>query len=350
MIGEQPAQPKVAIGIPVRDEVERLPRILDALSRQRGGAGDFVACFLFDGCEDASEATLRERLGDLPFDVRMKTLARCEPNAGRARRAAMQLCVDALSDIDIGSEGGVVLTTDADSVPAPNWIDANVAALRDVDVVAGHILRTVRHPDCWRTHLENYLERLHDYRRAVDPIEYDGSPSHPSLGAASLGFRLDVYRALDGFPAYPRGEDTAIVARARREGFRVRHDRAVRVMTSGRTTGRAPGGLADELKAQIGFDRPPLVPNPIALSRHFEKQALARRAFNCAALRRFFARQFDMCPDHIEYVSGMVRGSDAFVAHIAPDNAVDTSEVLPLPEAENHLSTLYTKQSEMAVA
>lgn len=339
---------KVAIGIPVRDEVQRLPRVLDALSRQCGGAGGFVACFLFDGCEDDSEALLRASVSRLPFDVRMTRLPRCEPNAGRARRAAMQLCLDALGEME-GEEEAILLTTDADSIPSPGWVDANVAALQEVDVVAGHIVRTVRRPDCWRTHLETYLERLHDYRRAVDPIDYD-MPSHPSLGAASLAFRKEAYCALDGFPAYARGEDTAIVARARREGFRVRHDRAVRVKTSGRTAGRAPGGLADELKAQIALDRPPLVPNPAVLARHYEKQALARRAFDCAELRRDFTSRFDLCPDHVEYVRSLVRGSDAFVAHIVPDNAIDTTEVLPLPEAEHRLSLLQMQSIERAVA
>ncbi|MGB3627138.1 MAG: glycosyltransferase [Henriciella sp.] len=335
----------VAIGIPVRDEVQRLPRLLDALSRQ-SEAGGFIACFLLDGCRDESEVLLRSQAETLPFRVKIASLPRCRPNAGRARRAAMQLCLEALGH----APGSIVLTTDADSIPLPGWVEANCASLASVDVVAGYIERKTRHPDSWRTQLEDYLARLHDLRRALDPIEYDPLPSHPCLGAASLGFRTDAYRDLGGFPEYPHGEDTAIVAKARREGYRVRHDHSVQVMTSGRTEGRAPGGLADELKAQISQIQPPLVPNPVVLSRHYEKQALARRAFNCGETRRTLSRQFDLCPDYLEDVCGLVRGSDAFVAHVAPDNAIDRVEVLPLPEAERQLALLRVKAPERAVA
>lgn len=336
----------VAVGIPVRDEADRLPRLLDALCDQSAGAGAFTVCFLMDGCSDESEALLRAAAPRLTFDVKISSLPRAEPNAGRARHMAMQMCLDA-----IGTQGGIVLTTDGDSVPEPDWIETARRALSEVDVVVGHIERNIRLMGCWRTRLEDYLDALHAMRRAVDPIAWDAAPSHPSLGGANLGFRADVYRALGGFPAYVRGEDTALVSKARREGYRVRHDPAVRVYTSNRTAGRAPGGLADELRVQLHSDLPPLVADPAVCLRHYRLQAALRRAHEAGpAAVVAAARRFGYCEMHLRDVAREVRTSDAFVEIIAPADCVGRSDVLPLPAAEEALRELQTPQPETAVA
>ena len=340
---------RIAIGVPVRDEVQRLPRLLDALARQTVHGSRFTVCFLLDGCEDQSETLLTAQTGRMPFGIRVDRLPHSDGgNPGRARRAAMVLAMEAAG----GDANACLLTTDADSIPAPDWVETSCASLATADVVAGHILRKGARPDCWRTRRETYLLRLHEFRRLLDPIDYDPLPSHPSLGGASLAFRADVYRELGGFPAYPRGEDRALVAHARRSGFRVRHDRRVRVVTSSRTDGRAPGGLADELKTELGQSAPPLVPNPLILAKHYRKQAQLRRAFDRhdPAVFGALASRFDLCEQYLRDVAATVRSSDAFVETVAPDNSVAEQDVLPLPEAVRQLARLLAPAEEQAVA
>jgi hypothetical protein len=336
------------VGIPVRDEAERLPRLLDALAGQKVGDGrTLTVCFLLDGCRDGSEAFLREQMASLPFDMHIKRLPLAEPNAGRARRAAMQFCLNLM-----GREEAALLTTDADSVPEVDWVEASCRALGEVDVVAGHIERSIRLMGCWRTRLEDYLMALHEMRRTIDPIAYDPAPGHPSTGGASLGFRSDVYRALGGFPEFVRGEDTALVAKARRSGYRVRHDRAVKVITSNRTAGRVPGGLADELRQQLAAGPPPLVGDPAVLMKHYRLQAALRQAWEGGprALASA-ANRYGWCEAYFREVAAVARTSDAFVETVAPDDGRAKADVLPLPaavEALRHLRLPALEQAAVA--
>ena len=124
---------RIAVCVPVRDEALRLPRLLDALAAQDGPA--FTLCLLFAGCTDASAAVVAARAETLPFPVLTGSLTRAAPNAGRARRAAMALGQDAVG------EGGILISTDADSLPAAGWLAANLRALAHADVVAGRVVR-----------------------------------------------------------------------------------------------------------------------------------------------------------------------------------------------------------------
>ena len=335
----------ITIGIPVRNEARRLTRLLDALAEQTLGPNAFTACFLLDGCTDESLTILSDRAGGLPFQMHVETLPRSAPNAGRARSAAMRLCLSRLGQ----AEEALLLTTDADSVPAHDWVEMNCRSLQTVDLVAGHIIRKGRRAGTWRTRLEDYQFELHRFRRTLDPINHDPAPSHPSLGGASLAFRASVYRELGGFLDLAHGEDTALAETARRQNYLVRQDGRVKVLTSGRTIGRAPDGLAHELRSQLPHKAPPNVPNPVRLAQHFRKQAALRYAFEANCMSPV-AQQFNLCPDHLNQVAAIVRTSDAFVEMIAPLNAADQSDVLPLPQAERLLGTLWAKDTDRAVA
>ncbi|MEH6487947.1 glycosyltransferase family 2 protein [Hyphomonas oceanitis] len=337
--------PKIAIGIPVRNEAKSLPDLLHALATQTIGPGAITACFLLDGCEDDSETILAQHAAQMPFEIAIDTLPYGPPNAGRARAASMRLCLEVLDD----HPDAVVLTTDGDTSPAPDWVERSCLALETVDVVAGHILRRHRQPGTWRTRMEDYFMDLHTVRRALDPIEYDPLPSHPSLGGASLGFRTKVYRALGGFAEYIRGEDIELVGRCRKEGYRVRHDSSVRVLTSDRLVGRVPGGLADELKTQTLLNTPPYVPDPVVMMRHFEIQAGLRRAYGTGAFAHP-AHQLGLSPGHLEDVAHIARTSDAFVEWVAPIEAVAQQNVRLLPDAERDLMQFKSLDTAKAVA
>ncbi|MCB9946361.1 MAG: glycosyltransferase [Rhodospirillaceae bacterium] len=339
MATEDCSPPLVAVCVPARDERRRLAGLLRALARQCPlPRVDLVVCILFDGSGDGGDAAVRQASGDLPFSVVTRTIARQEtPNAGRARRAAMALGQDATD----GMPQALLLTTDADTRPARNWVARNAASLNDVDVVAGHIARSHACRVPIRSRLEAYYGRLHRLRRTIDPVSYDPLPSHPSIGGASLGFRASAYAALGGFPELACNEDVAMVASARHAGFRVRHDPRVRVVTSSRRVGRARGGLADDLLEVAVHRSMPSVEHPAQAAERFVRRAAARRLF--AQL---------VCPDTLDRLSGLLDQSLAVVAQtarLAPNadafavrivRPVAERHYLPLPDAEAHLAGL----------
>ena len=141
-----PTGPGFVVAIPVRDEEERLPACLRALARQRDRLGQampptLVRVVVFaNNCADRS-ASLARKLGTgLSLDIRVVE-ARLPPataHAGAARRAAMDLAEAWL--VEAGEKDGVILTTDADSQVAPNWIAENLASFETgAEAVLGRI-------------------------------------------------------------------------------------------------------------------------------------------------------------------------------------------------------------------
>ena len=158
---------------------------------------------------DTSEEVVRDiQMNGFPFEIVLSIMPfSTEPNAGRARRAVMAAAFDAYH----GSADLRLLTTDADSVVAADWLLSHEAAFDSADLVAGYVKRLPGLPNELRDTLEAYLERLHQVRRTVDPIHYDAPQTHPYTSGASLGVTGGAYERIGGMPALATGEDGAFV-------------------------------------------------------------------------------------------------------------------------------------------
>lgn len=341
--------PRFAICIPVRNEEVLLPGCLDNIATLDLGdlpkPGIYIA---FDTCTDRSEQIVADRIqAGYPFEittVRLKAAA--APNAGRARKAAM----DAAAFGTIGSAATHILTTDADSLVARDWLQAHIAGFRHAEVIAGLVRRINRCTEYRynglppRDRLETYLERLHLLRRKIDPIEYDAKPSHPYASGASLGITREAYCALDGLPRLCNGEDEALIKRARLNGYRVRQDCSVQVRTSDRRDGRATAGLAAALRNLDNEDlrsAAMLVEDPRDAAEHYRRQANSRAAF--PRLRseldtRRHALQTGEDGDRVVRAWQNSTSADAFVMRLTPDTAPVSA--VPLAEASVILQTL----------
>lgn len=262
----------VAIAVPVRNEGAHLPRLLQALAQQ-AAAPAFALFLFFDGCTDggpALAATLAKRLA---LTVQAATVDRAGPaNAGLARRRACALALRA-------TPGAHLLTTDADSVPAPDWVAASLAGLATADIVAGLIVPENPAGSPMQQRLGRYLDRLHRYRRALDPVPWDDERTHHWTSAASLAFGPGVYSALDGFAPLARGEDADLCDRAWRAGVPLRRDGRVRVTTSARRDGRVADGFAGMLAALDDADAAPIVAHPEDEAWRYRRHAIARQAW-----------------------------------------------------------------------
>jgi hypothetical protein len=151
--------------------------------------------------------------------------------------------------------GGVILTTDADSRVSADWIAINLAAIdAGADAVLGDIaldeegdlLPPALHR---RGELESAYEALlTELSALLDPLDYNPWPHHATISAASIAITRDAYLAVGGLPRVPLGEDKALVAELVRLDRKIRFCPEIRVITSGRVEGRAPGGVADTLR------------------------------------------------------------------------------------------------------
>ncbi len=118
---------------------------------------------------------------------------------------------------------GVLLTTDADAVAAPDWIERNCKAIASgAEVVCG---RVVLHPseaalipahlqadDALECRLIELLDRIAD---RLDPDPADPLPRHTEAAGASLAVTPAAFRRVGGIPALAVRRGPRIRPRAR---------------------------------------------------------------------------------------------------------------------------------------
>jgi Glycosyl transferase family 2 len=316
-----PALPGFVIAIPVRDEEERLPACLRALARQSDRSGRSISptqvrVVLFaNDCTDRSASLARQLGAGLSLDLRVVE-ARLPPaiaHAGSARRAAMDLAEAWL--VEGRESDGVILVTDADSQVAPNWIAENLAAFAagaeavlgriDLDEEGAYLPEALHR----RGQLEDTYERLlTELSWLLDPLEHDPWPHHATTSGASLGVTRAAYCRVGRLPRVPLGEDKALVGLLYHHDARIRHCPTAHVITSGRTDGRAPGGVADTLAIR---SREPDAFCDDALEPF--RTAFARAAWRGCLRRRHGAGRLALEQDWAAKLEILPRGVDDFI-------------------------------------
>lgn len=237
----------VAVVIPAHNEEQHLERALRAVrvaaDRVRGecpGVGVQVVLVL-DSCTDSSAAVAAAVAGEDPRCVVLPVSLR---SVGKSRQAGVLAALkNATETADDGEAAAAVsmrhlwvANTDADSCVPENWL------VRQLELAAGGadaVLGSVE-PDGHGMH-HQLLARWH--ARHV-PTE-----NHLHVYGANLGVRASSYLAAGGFPGLEFDEDRALVDGLRSRGARLVATDTIRVLTSGRTVGRAPRGFAAYLLA-----------------------------------------------------------------------------------------------------
>lgn len=242
---------QIVVAIPVRDEAERIARCLAAIARQSVPADHVV--LLLNNCTDNTA----EIVGASPEAAHRLHMVECaltgpSANAGVARGLAMHHSASLIDD-------GVILTTDADGEVSNDWIEANLSAIEDgADAVCGRAVIDPIEALLIPRHLHEDDAREVSYGRLLDEIEsiiipdpVDPWPHHTEESGASIAITASMLRSVGGVPCMSSGEDRALLRRLRRMDARVRHDPNITVMVSGRTEGRAQGGMADTIRRRI---------------------------------------------------------------------------------------------------
>lgn len=287
--------PDIIVAIPARDEAAHISACLDALARQVDDAGTalpsgaFGVLLLLNNCRDDTAAIAAGHAATraLPLRIVAWELPPSLAHAGAARRLAM----DAAAGWLIAGEAtrGAILTTDADSVVAGDWVFRHRQAFAlGVHAVAGlvrdepethRLLPIALRRRGWRE--DRYGALLTELRSRLDPETPDPWPRHAMASGASLGITLAAYEAIDGVPLQALGEDRALVQALEHRDVKVRHCLATQVTTSCRLVGRAHGGMADTIRQRIAdpdaFCDETLEPLLDAIHRYYWRGTLRRQ-------------------------------------------------------------------------
>ncbi len=254
---------KVCVIIPVRNEGENLPAVIDALAHQVDSAGapvdfdSYEILVLANNCTDDT-VTVLDKLGQLYPALRLHTievvLPKSEACIGKARQMIMHEAYRRLDSI--GANGRIIASTDGDTEVASNWISTLISEFeRGVDAVGGRIITHRSAALDINAKISLYFLRLlgHGYLASqieclLDPQSHDCWPRHCQYYGANMAVLATVYGCIGGMPLVKDEEDVALYQRLKLFDAKIRHSPDVRVLTSARRDGRATGGLAERLE------------------------------------------------------------------------------------------------------
>jgi glucosyl-3-phosphoglycerate synthase len=236
---------EAVVVVPARDEEQRIGACLRALGAQRGVAHDaFAVVVVLDRCTDDTQAAAlaaAERI-----DVAVEVVDAPAAGVGAARRHGMdRACARLLAT---GNPDGLIATTDADTVVAPDWLAEQLALVRDgAEAIGGEIVLSAEDADRLApATLARREARARLRRDAV--LARDPDAEHHFFSGASMAVTARAYRAVGGLEPARALEDEAFEARLLGAGVPITRSAAVRVATAARTDGRADRGLARDLE------------------------------------------------------------------------------------------------------
>ncbi len=287
--------------IPARNEAGSLPDALDALAIQedvrsnRLRMGEFEILLFLNNCTDDSSRVARlwkAAHPEMVLHILERALSPATAHVGTARRLLMDT---AWARLQGAGERAGILSTDADTVVAPDWVAQNLFALAlGADAVGGVIELKLgeleRLPKGARTAylLDREYQRLGaELEDLLDPQPGDPWPRHLEHFGASLACTPATYARAGGLPPVKSLEDMALVDALYRIDARVRHEPAVRVYTSARLDGRASVGLSWQLrKWQETYDagKPHQVPSAAWLQHRFRCRRFLRELYRSSGM------------------------------------------------------------------
>jgi GT2 family glycosyltransferase len=182
--------PLVSVVIPVRDDPAGVQAVTAALERQTLPREQFEVIVAVDGGEPPA----------VPAGMRIDAGPPRNSYAARNRAAR-------------ATHGGVLAFTDADCLPAPDWLAQGLAAIEGADIVAGAVRFTVegRLTPWALIDIEHNLDQEAAVRRNV-------------AVTANLFMRRETFDAIGGFDeTLPSGSDHDAVSRAASAGAVLRY-------------------------------------------------------------------------------------------------------------------------------
>ena len=232
---------EACVVVPARDEQETIAACLAALAVQRGvDPAAYEVMLVLDACTDATEEAAAEAAAAHPW-LRLRVLQGRGEGVGLARKLGMDLAARML--LAAGRSRGLIASTDADSVVAPDWLRTQLDLVAGgADAIGGAIDLAGELEDGL---LRRRRVRAQDRMAAVQLR--DPAAEHHHFSGASMSLTADAYVSVGGIEPLAALEDEALERRLVAAGIGVVRPAAVRVSTAPRLDGRAPRGLAVDL-------------------------------------------------------------------------------------------------------
>lgn len=235
---------KVCVVVPAKDEEDLIPRCLASLARQSGvSPEEYEVLLVLDDCADATEERARLTASEHP-ELRLALLQGPGRGAGHARRAGMETACERLLDLD--RPGGLIASTDADTIVAEDWLANQLAAAEGgARAIGGRIelLEEGGPPEevlSWR--------EKRGRQRLVPLRQREGRRvEHWQFSGASLSLTAEAYREIGGLEPRAALEDEYLERALQQRNIPIQRPLNVRVSTSPRLVGRASRGLAKDL-------------------------------------------------------------------------------------------------------
>jgi glucosyl-3-phosphoglycerate synthase len=248
---------RAVVVVPAHDEERRIGRCLRALASQvEVRPEEFEVIVVLDACEDATAAEVDavrsyfvrnagqngQAAGVAP---EIYTVVGPGQGAGPARATGMDIACARLEAL--GRGGGLLASTDADSVVAPDWIARQLEAIAGgAEAIGGEV---VLDPDEAAALPPGVLaDREAQLAARTRDAAARGPAEHAHFSGASLGVTPDAYRRAGGMAWMAALEDQELEDRLVAAGVTIHRLRPVSVVTAARTEGRAERGLARDLE------------------------------------------------------------------------------------------------------
>ncbi len=236
---------RAVVVVPARDEEARIGSCLDSLAQQDGPRPEeYEVVVVLDACTDGTAGQVASA-GERWPAMRLRLIDGPGRGAGPARAAGMDLACARLEAV--GGERGLLASTDADTVVAPDWLLRQLEAIEmGAEAVGGEITLDPGEAGALPPEV---LER-----RAVEVAERTriaagrGPSEHAHFSGASLGITPSAYRRVGGMGRLTALEDQDLEDRLAAAGIAIHRPRSVQVTTAARTNGRAERGLARDLE------------------------------------------------------------------------------------------------------
>lgn len=258
---------EVTIVIPVKDEETYIQDLLKSLKNQVDLAGKkinynrYEILILANNCTDDTVDLIKKfKLENRKINLYLEevVLETDQANIGFVRKALMDLAYTRLTT----NGGGIMLTTDGDTIVANDWIYQNIAEIeRGAEAVGGRILLKEEE----LADLDEATAFLHkndeEYRLLIAELEatvlqnFDyGKGCHHQNFNGSFAVTTECYRKSGGIPPVKHLEDCAFYDRLNEIDANVRHSHHVVVWTSARCIGRTDIGLSQQLNVWKNID------------------------------------------------------------------------------------------------
>ena len=258
---------EVTIVIPVKDEETYIEDLLNSLKDQVDLAGNkinydlYEVLILANNCSDGTVDIIKKfKLKNKKINLHLEevVLEADQANIGFVRKTLMDLAYTRLSF----NGGGLILTTDGDTIVSPDWIIQNSAEIRNgAEAVGGRILLKEDEFQCLDNGISFFHKKDEEYQLLIAALEAEVLENfdyrkgcHHQHFNGSFAVTTDCYHKSGGVPVVKNLEDCAFYDRLLAVDAKVRHSNNIIVKTSARCIGRTDIGLSHQLNIWKNID------------------------------------------------------------------------------------------------